>query len=361
MGQSKMDLSTIDDRILVVGAGPSGLAVTVCLQKEGFKTHLIDRDGTVGGAYKNIFGDISLTSPSKLTKLPGFESKVLPEYINAGEYKQYLIEYAEAFQLQPEKLTVSKIIKKDKLFCVSFEGIEKIVVYKVVILCTGMHDHPLSPTISCEDLKLKIVHSKEWFGPDLKEKQRVLVIGGATSAIEIAETYARKSLNVTICSRHLISFSSQKVFGYDLHEFVFLTDYIPSMFVRSDCYRRPTLPGRDQGFTDFKEKGVIQVIEDDYVQKIIQNTVYFKNSPKQDFDLIINATGFAFKTPFITDIEKSTYPTGHPISNLSGESTNCENLFLIGFPCAFGVWSEFLRGIAKDSIDLVKIIKSKKI
>src|SRR2546423_13036482 len=57
-------------KILIVGAGPSGLATAACLKRLGIAAQLVDRYGIAGGAYTRLCSRIVLASPARYTALP---------------------------------------------------------------------------------------------------------------------------------------------------------------------------------------------------------------------------------------------------------------------------------------------------
>jgi len=227
-------------------------------------------------------------------------------------------------------------------------------------ICKQYDDNPIYPPIfENYQGEIEMVHSKYWKDVDIIDKN-ILIIGGATSAIEIAEEIGKlENVNpVTIVCRNKINISGQKFLGLvDYHHIVYKFGWIPKWVTGSYCEKRPTLPGTDLGFNLLRQQGRIILLGKEEITDIIGKTVYFTKSEGKEFDLIICCTGYSFSMPFLPNIERSQY-TGHPIAE-NNESSTLRNLFFIGTPCARQVSSEFLRGISQDSEYIAKVIHSR--
>src|SRR5262249_4406277 len=57
--------------VLVIGAGPAGLAVSAGLKSLHVPFDLVDAHGQPGGAYARMYPDIVLSSPADYLSLPG--------------------------------------------------------------------------------------------------------------------------------------------------------------------------------------------------------------------------------------------------------------------------------------------------
>src|SRR5581483_10855348 len=111
--------------VLIVGAGPAGLATAACFKAEGVAFRLVDRRGVAGGAYREIYEKVQLASPARYVALPGLAYESAEEYTTAGAYRQYVERYAVRFGLAPEKKTVSAIERAGDGFSVVFEDGER--------------------------------------------------------------------------------------------------------------------------------------------------------------------------------------------------------------------------------------------
>src|SRR5262245_23895516 len=95
--------------VLIIGSGPAGMAVAACLGRHGVEFDLVDRRGESGGAYRDIYGDVTLQSPARYTPLPGLRLDHAGEYITAAEYLKYLDRYGGHYTLSPRRAAVEKI------------------------------------------------------------------------------------------------------------------------------------------------------------------------------------------------------------------------------------------------------------
>lgn len=305
-------------RILIVGAGPSGLATAACLRRRGAQADLVDRHGVPGGAYRRIYEGITLASPTRYTGLPGLEPQA-GEYINVAQYRGYLDRYAAHHRLSVRKATVAQVKAHTGSFMVAFADEER--EYDAVVVATGMFDFPR---------RLEgMMHASEWRGPAALPGRRVLIIGGATAAIEIAEECARAALQPTLSVRSRLKIAPRRFLGRDLHDYVVpALRWIPRSMAKAYCEGRQSLPGTDLGFRAFERQGAIRLRG--AIQRMQDKTVTFADGVREEFDAIVAATGYRFDRSFVED-EKAP------------------GLYLVGAPCAHSLASEFLYGIREDA------------
>jgi putative flavoprotein involved in K+ transport len=301
--------------VLIVGAGPSGLATAACLKQRGVEADLVDRHGVPGGAYLRIYDGITLASPARFTGLPGLQPGA-GEYITVPQYRAYLDDYAAHHGLTVRKAEV-KTVRRG--FEVEFEGEAR--RYDAVVVATGMFDFPR---------RLEgAVHASEWRGPAVLPGPRVLIIGSATAAVEIAEECARAGMQPTLSVRSKLKIVRQRFLGRDLHDYVVpALRWIPRSVAKAYCEGRQTLPGTDLGFRDFVRNGAIRLRG--AVKNVNVKTVTFADGASQEFDAVVAATGYRFNRSFVED-------------------DKAPGLYLVGAPCAHSLASEFLYGIRDDA------------
>src|SRR5262245_27940389 len=95
--------------VVIIGAGPAGLAVAAALSTRRVTHVLIDAAGEPGGAYRAIYDRMTLVSPSAMNALPGLDARDRSPYITAGEFRDYLVRYAAHHRLAIDRAEVGKV------------------------------------------------------------------------------------------------------------------------------------------------------------------------------------------------------------------------------------------------------------
>ena len=80
--------------ILVVGAGPAGLAVSACLRREGLEHVVLECEWTIGSAWHRHYDRLHLHTTKTYSALPMMPwPKAAPRYPAREQVVQYLMAF----------------------------------------------------------------------------------------------------------------------------------------------------------------------------------------------------------------------------------------------------------------------------
>ena len=283
-----------------------------------------------------------LASPTQYNALPGLQLRTAGEYTSVDEYAAYLQRYAVRFELEVEQASLSSLERSNGSMLARFDNAAT-ASFEVVVVATGLWSFPALPAWAAA-AAVPIAHSRSWRGPQA-HPGRLLIVGAGMTGVEIAEECARAGRRVTLSARRPIRLAPQRFLGRDVHDFLGAVEWLPTWLARRHCTEKRTLPPTDLGFSRFLAAGLIDVRS--ALERLDGNTAWFADGSSAEIDQVIAATGFAHATPFLpASVQRA--PAGHVLTR-SGESISWPGLFLVGSPCAFGLASEYLRGIARDA------------
>lgn len=323
--------------VLVIGAGPAGLATAASLQRLGTSVRLVDRDGRIGGAYARIDPTMRMTSPASLTELPGLPVD-RPGYFTVGEYLAYLTAYAAAFDLAPERKAVQQVRAVGPAYAVDDDS------YETIVVASGVFDSPIRPAFAGTP-SVPVIHSAQWVtATHARPGSRVLIVGGATSAVEIAEHCARRGCLTTVATRKL-AIGPQTILGFDpaLVMLPLLSWFRPTSFCAGS-----TVPAGDRGFRELR----IAVHREP--TRIDGAIATLADGHRCEVDLVVLATGYRHEASFLpADLARTPRGLARCRRN---ESVSHRGVFVVGAPCSRSAASQYLYGIARDAVAVARVI-----
>lgn len=182
--------------ILIIGAGPIGMACAIEAQKANLSYVIVEKGALVNSLF-NYPVFMTFFSTSQKLEIGGVPFVTINPKPNRNEAVEYYRRVAEKFKLKINLFeTVKQVIKTDDVFEVTTS--KDVYTAKNVVVATGFYDVPLLMNIPGEDLP-KVTHYYK--DPHLYAFQNVVVVGANNSGVDAAlETY-RKSANVTLVVR----------------------------------------------------------------------------------------------------------------------------------------------------------------
>jgi thioredoxin reductase (NADPH) len=184
--------------VLVVGAGPTGLACGIELQKRGIGTVLVDKGCVVNSIYHYPTNMTFFTTP-ELLEIGNIPMTSLNDKPNRTEALKYYRKVADHFKLDVRQYErVDRISGENnafEIFTTDRLGCNKLYRTRKVVLATGYYDVPNMLGVPGEDLP-KVMHYYKEAHPYYDHD--VLVIGAknsaAIAALELFWTGARVTL-----------------------------------------------------------------------------------------------------------------------------------------------------------------------
>ncbi|WP_114853608.1 NAD(P)/FAD-dependent oxidoreductase [Brachybacterium sp. YJGR34] len=195
------------EKVLIIGAGPAGLAAAAALKALEVPFDMVDRARHVGGIWDPeredtpVWPAMDMVSSREFTQFEDMLQPVsFPEYLSPGQMAKYLRAYAAHHGLtdhfRPRLAVRSARPFEEGVWQVEFSS-GHIAVYRAVISAHGISERPHRPDWAAElPSSVRVLHAKDWTGPDGLEGQRVLVVGSGQSAADISVDAARRALEV---------------------------------------------------------------------------------------------------------------------------------------------------------------------
>lgn len=199
-------------RVLVVGAGFSGIGMAVRLQELGIPYLVVDKQPRIGGTWeRNQFPEARVDTTSYVYQFSFVEKYPWKEhYASQEEVRQYLEYVASSYGVTPHirletelvegrfnaETSMWELVLRDKT------GAEWKETANFVVSGSGLFSTPKIPAFpGLEEFEGPIVHSAQWdpgFDPTGK---RVAIAGNGSTGVQILPWLANKADHVTVFQR----------------------------------------------------------------------------------------------------------------------------------------------------------------
>jgi putative flavoprotein involved in K+ transport len=203
--------------VIVVGAGQAGLAMGHHLAQRELNFVLLEAGAEIGQSWRNRWDSLRLFSPAQYDSLPGMEFPAPADsHPSKDDVADYLAAYANHFNL-PVRLN-SPVLRmhraQDGTFVVTTPT--GALSARQVVVATGPFQTPRVPAVASQlDPHVQQVHSADYRNPGQLRCDRVLVVGGANSGLQIAAELAPTcAVSLAVGSKPLAL--PQRVAGRDL-------------------------------------------------------------------------------------------------------------------------------------------------
>jgi len=181
--------------VIIIGAGPIGLACGIEAKKAGLDYFIIEKGCLVNSLYNYPVNMTFFSTSERLEigKVPFISNNAKPTRSEALEYYRRV---CSSHELDVKLYEPVEEIKKEKTF--SIKTTKGYYQAKTVILALGFYDLPYLLDVPGEDLP-KVRHYYD--EPHPYFAQKVLIVGAANSAVDAALETWRKDAEVTMVIR----------------------------------------------------------------------------------------------------------------------------------------------------------------
>ena len=182
-----------ENEVLVLGAGPAGLAVAGCLVTRGVPTSVLDAGAAVGDSWRQRYDRLHLHTPRIQSGLPGLRPpRSGGRWLAKDDYAAYLAGYARRHGIEPELGVVAeRVDRTGDGYTVSTDAGPRQAA--TVVVATGYQRVPVVPAWpGTENFRGELLHSSGYRSPAPYRGKRVLVVGTGNSGAEIAADLAEQ-------------------------------------------------------------------------------------------------------------------------------------------------------------------------
>ncbi|CAG7909081.1 hypothetical protein HID58_037416 [Brassica napus] len=343
---------------VIVGAGPSGLAVAAGLKREGVPFIILERANCIASLWQNrTYDRLKLHLPKQFCQLPNFPfPEDYPEYPTKFQFIQYLEEYATHFDINPKYNETVQSAKYDETFglwrvkTISKSGqlgsCEFEYICRWLVVATGENAEKVVPDFEgLEDFGGDVLHAGDYKSGGRYQGKKVLVVGCGNSGMEVSLDLYNHGANPSMVVRSSVHVLPREILGKSTFELgvtmmkwmpVWLADKTLLLLARivlgnTDKYglKRPTIGPLElknkEGKTPVLDIGALPKIRAGKI-KIVPGIIKFGRGIVElvdgrvlDIDSVILATGYRSNVPswlkdndFFSDdgIPKNPFPNG---------------------------------------------------
>ncbi|XP_020580151.1 probable indole-3-pyruvate monooxygenase YUCCA4 isoform X2 [Phalaenopsis equestris] len=308
---------------LIIGAGPSGLAIAACLKEKGVPSLILEKENCIASSWRmRTYERLKLHLPKHLCELPlmPFPSD-FPVYPTKQQFISYLDSYIKQFSIRPFfgmevwKAEYDKTIEFWRINA----GDDWEFICRWLIVATGENATAKVPDIpGMAEFKGRILHTSSFKQGDDFNGERVLVIGCGNSGMEVCLDLCNNHARASMVVRDELHVLPREVLGISTFGLsMWLLRWLPMS--AADCLlllcarlflgdtekhglRRPKIgplklknstgktPVLDIGALSKIKSGQIKVVPG--INKFFEKGVEFVDGKQEEFDAIIFATGY---------------------------------------------------------------------
>jgi putative flavoprotein involved in K+ transport len=212
--------------VIVVGAGPAGLAASHELQRAGID-HVVLERGRVGQSWRDRWATFCLVTPNWYVQLPGGEyAGDDPDgFMSRDEVVAHFERYAEGFGAPVLDRIDVTALRRDAGGGFVVDTSEGQMRADAVVVATGAFQRPHRPPGSGLPVNAFVIDAAGYTTPDALPSGGVLVVGSGQTGCQIADELHRYGRDVTLsCGR--AGWAPRRVDGRDIVSWLVETPFL---------------------------------------------------------------------------------------------------------------------------------------
>ena len=321
-------------KVCIIGAGSSGITAAKTLKEHGIAFDCYEKGSNIGGNWRfnndngmsSAYRSLHINTNRRVMAYSDFPMPDdYPMFPHHSHIITYFENYVDHFGVRPHiqfNTEVLDVLRQDDgSYVVKTNKNE--TVYDAVVVCNGHHWNPRFPEPAfAGTFTGEVLHSHYYKEVQQVTNKNVLVVGMGNSAVDIACEAARThSGRVVISSRSGAYVIPNWIGSKPFDELASpLTSSLPlfmqRIFLKTALWvargsqedygvptpKRPLLmehPTLSQDLLNLAGRGLVAFKPN--IKAFEGKTVLFEDGTKQDFDLIVYATGYKVTFPFLKD------------------------------------------------------------
>ncbi len=347
----------MDKRVIIIGAGPAGLAVAGSLVQRGVQAVVLERAEQVGSSWRSHYERLHLHTVKTHSALPGLPfADTTPQYAPRLAVVDYLEQYARHFDVRPLYGQQVLAIRPDVSGWAVTTGRGDRFQADAVVIASGANRHPRVLEFAGQpSFQGKIVHSDQYRNAEPFKGRRVLVVGMGNTGAEIALDLVEQGVSAALSVRAPVNIVRRDVLGRPTQLSSIALSRLPpavgdrvATLLRNltvGSLRRWGLETADQSpLRQLREQGKTPVIDVGTVARIRRGEipvhpgiarfsadgVQFTNGQTHAFDAVVLATGYEARLQdLLPETTIDVDANGMPLEVIGRGSR--EGLFFVGF------------------------------
>lgn len=212
-------------QVVVIGGGIAGLTAVKICQDHGIDAHAFEREINLGGVWNHTYKNVRLQQHKDDFRLSGTEWPAnVKDFPDAKAVEAYVAKFVHEHNLACKVTAGVEVVSAerdevaDEWHVVLSDG--RKARSKHLIVATGALGKPKQSEAAAafENFSGEVLHSSEYYDAEQFHGKDVLIIGGGSSAIEIAVDLARAADSTTMSVRSDVDwvFPRHGMFGQSL-------------------------------------------------------------------------------------------------------------------------------------------------